>query len=373
MAVTPHTSGTIPIRGKSYTLPQSFTAQHGKDGKTDSEGNGGADGLTAGKTYYITQYATIKGTDTLTSWPYAISPTSKNEPLGWWQADLFPVATYTIKYRANYSGGTNPDDQTKTWGTPLTLRSAMTRTGYTFGGWNTNNSGTGTNYAAGASYKSDSAVTLYAKWTANTYTVKYNANGGTGSMSNSSHSYDAAKNLTANAFTRTGYRFIGWSKSADGDVEYDDQASVTNLTSTKGGTVNLYAQWTARTYRVILHGQGGKIENSQSVQYNAYFDGPVGGLNYGLSLPVPTRAGYNFIGWNDKDDGNGNYYIGSEIMNVVGGMVLYAIWEPAASLVTIQINGQPRRGMMHMYDDNGQLCYAIMTIYDEDGNGYYTC
>ena len=83
----------------------------------------------------------------------------------------FPVsypaaASYTVKYDAN--GGSNaPSSQTKYQGYNLTLTSdTPTRAGYAFNGWNTNSSGTGTNYSAGGTYSADSGVTLYAKWTA---------------------------------------------------------------------------------------------------------------------------------------------------------------------------------------------------------------
>ena len=75
------------------------------------------------------------------------------------------------------------------------------------------------------------------------YTVKFNANGGTGTMENESFAYGIGKALTANAFKRTGYTFQGWATSSGGAVVYKDKQYVTNLTSTAGATVNLYAVW----------------------------------------------------------------------------------------------------------------------------------
>ena len=82
---------------------------------------------------------------------------------------------------------------------------------------------------------------LYTAW--NTYTVKYNANGGSGSMSNTNATYNTAFNLRSNSFTRTGYNFGGWATSASGGAAYSNGQSVNNLTATDGGTVNLYAVW----------------------------------------------------------------------------------------------------------------------------------
>lgn len=100
-----------------------------------------------------------------------------------------------------------------------------------FGVYSTDNSTPGT-------------INVYAQWTPNTYTVKYNANGGTGITVNSSHTYDTAKNLNPNEFIKTGYKFIGWNTESDGSgTFYADEASVINLTAINNGIVNLYAQW----------------------------------------------------------------------------------------------------------------------------------
>lgn len=78
-----------------------------------------------------------------------------------------------------------------------------------------------------------------------TYSVQFNANGGSGSMSNQSFSFDKAKNLTMNGFTRTNYKFLGWTTNSDGSgTFYKDGENVVNLSSTNGAIVNLYAKWT---------------------------------------------------------------------------------------------------------------------------------
>ncbi len=77
-----------------------------------------------------------------------------------------------------------------------------------------------------------------------TYTVIYNANGGSGTMSNSTHTYGVEKALNANKFTRKGYTFLGWSTSSTATkATYTDKQSVKNLTTTNGDKVTLYAVW----------------------------------------------------------------------------------------------------------------------------------
>ena len=91
------------------------------------------------------------------------------------------------------------------------------------------------------------------------YTVKFNANGGSGTMANESFVYGTAKALTINTFTRTGYTFVGWAKSSTATTStYDDGQTVNNLTTTSGGTVNLYAVWQANTYTLTLNANGGE-------------------------------------------------------------------------------------------------------------------
>jgi uncharacterized repeat protein (TIGR02543 family) len=71
--------------------------------------------------------------------------------------------------------------------------------------------------------------------------IIFNANGGTGTMSNQFMSYLASANLITNTFTRAGYNFAGWATTVTGTVAYADGASYT-----MSGTadVTLYAQWT---------------------------------------------------------------------------------------------------------------------------------
>ena len=153
-----------------------------------------------------------------------------------------------------------------------------TMTGYTFDGWYTSD---GTKVSQ--TFTPTAPTELTAHWTPITYTVSYNGNGATsGETASSSHTYDVAKALTANGFKReftvtfdynysgstattatATAAFNGWAKTETGAVEYSDGASVTNLSSTDGDTVILYAIWT----------------------------------DVAVKFPTPTREGYDFSGW----------------------------------------------------------------------------
>lgn len=167
-------------------------------------------------------------------------------------ADFTTPAQYSVAYNANYGSGTVPASVTQNSDSSVTVASGsgLRRTGYTFNGWNTKADGSGTPYAAGDTISA--GATLYAQWAANTYTVKFNANGGTGTMADQGFTYvtdDAAgAQLSDNTFTKAGFHFAGWATSAGGAVVYSDQQSVKNLAS--GGSVTLYAVWVQNVYGI---------------------------------------------------------------------------------------------------------------------------
>jgi uncharacterized repeat protein (TIGR02543 family) len=131
---------------------------------------------------------------------------------------------------------------------------------------------------------------LFAKWTANDYTVKYDANGGdSGATASSSHTYGISSALTANGFTRAGHTFAGWATTADGAVVYANGANVLNLTAVEDGTVTLYAKWNINTYTVRFFDFTGTVQigSTQTVNWSsaATFE------------TAPSRVGRAFDEW----------------------------------------------------------------------------
>ena len=161
-------------------------------------------------------------------------------------------------------------------------------------------------------------VVIGVNWVANTYMVKYNANGGTGTTSSSSHTYGVAKQLTKNGFSRPGYTFIGWSTSSSGSAVYSDEQSVSNLTSTNGETVNLYAVWKANTYTITYDANGGSGAPSNQTA-NA-------GVATTLSSTIPVQVNYIFGGWNTSKNYTGTTYASGSSYNGSSDVTLYAVW-----------------------------------------------
>ena len=130
------------------------------------------------------------------------------------------------------------------YGTSLSeILPSPTKTGYHFVGWTDQDS-----HEITGEDKVVSAMTITGHFDANTYTVAFNPNTGSGSMEDQEFTYDdEAVALRKNSFERPGYKFVGWSTTAGGDAEYADEALIRNLTSENGATVNLYAKWDLRT------------------------------------------------------------------------------------------------------------------------------
>ncbi len=158
-------------------------------------------------------------------------------------ANWTSTSTYTVTYKPGAYGSGSQQIATKNANVALTLKGeTFTRKGYKQTGWTTSDGGAKA-YNLSASYTANAAITLYPVWTANTYTVKFNPNGGTGTMSNMAMTYDVAKNLPRNGFSKSGSDFAGWATTSDGGVFYQDGAKVNNLTTTQGATMTLYAKW----------------------------------------------------------------------------------------------------------------------------------
>lgn len=103
-----------------------------------------------------------------------------------------------------------------------------------------------------------SSDVTYTAYFSNNYKIVFNANGGTGSMSDQSFTNGVPQNLTSNTFTRTGYVFAGWNTQSDGGgTSYTNGQSVDALSSTPDGVVTLYAQW-RRPYVYIVNSDTNK-------------------------------------------------------------------------------------------------------------------
>lgn len=224
-----------------------------------------------------------------------------------------------------------------------------TKTGYTFNGWNSKSDGSGTNYAAGDSIShtftrqatwdhtetihgieynyftvsnQSHTTTIYAKWTVLTYTVSYNANGGSGAPSAQTKTYGVTLTLSSTQPTRTGYTFLGWSTSS----------TATSATYSAGGSytanaaATLYAVWQIITYTVSYNkGSNGTGTNSSATKtYN---------VTLTLNGAQFTRTGYAQTGWATSDGGAQAYSLGGSY-TANASVTLYPVWTATKSTVS---------------------------------------
>ena len=261
--------------------------------------------------------------------------------------------TYNIKYDQNVKSTSSsktvtdmPAAQAKTQEIDVTL-SSMTpkRNGYIFAGWSTSANGS-VEYKPGSRFTKDldsngASITLYAVWTPWKHTIHYNSNiptnapTGTTTVSNmpgdQTKTFDEKLMISSNKPTRKGYNFAGWSTSANGNVVYQPGAEYKN--DQNGGTVTLYAKWTAWKHTVTYdknvpaNSKKTDVKNMPGNQTKIYDQ------NLTLQSNVPTRIGYTFVKWTTNKDGTGTaYQPGSQYSynrDSDGGTVtLYAVWTP---------------------------------------------
>ena len=281
MALTVHTSATI--RGITYKQGDPFVCAYAGKGNGGSEGDGSsAAALTVGKTYYFLGYVTADDSGSNVVYPYRIgSGSSTSSAIGYYKAEVFPYATYTIKYNAN--GGTGaPSSQTKKHGVNLTLSSTKpTRTGYTFKAWALSqadaNNGTWY-YQAGSTCGRNENLTLYAVWEANSYTynIVYKSSSGvqlgTGTLSKD---YGTTNTVSPKSFT-------GYTSPSSQSVKWD---------STSAKTITF--TYTPTSYNVTINCNGGSGVSSRTYTIETAT----------FTLGAPTRTGHTFNGWTGS---NGN-------------------------------------------------------------------
>ena len=278
----------------------------------------------------------------------------------------------------NQGHGTQPAKKTGVrYGQKVTSPGNLTQTGWTFGGWYKQAACTQTwNFLTDT--MPNNALTIYAKWTANKYTVKFNGNKGTGtstvsgSVADQPFVYDTPQKLNENKFSRVGYTFKNWNTQADGKgTAYTNTQQVSNLASADGATVTLYAIWEANKYNVVFEknkGTGSTDVSGTMVNQEVTFD-----IETNLNKNQYSRKGYVFAGYDltstknpsvsgvDFPDNSTILVRADNFASYVKNnqITLYAIWR--ANSYTIRYNADDKRptGMMTpqnaTYDQNVTL------------------
>ena len=198
-----------------------------------------------------------------------------------------------------------------------------TRTGYTFGGWNTSKDGTGTSVTSSTA-KFANPTKLWSQWTPTNYTITYTLNDGTVATANPTSYNIETATFTLNNPTKTGHTFNGWTGS-------NGTTASTSVSIAKGSTGNksYTANWTANTYTVTLNTNGGTISS-----------GNVTGYTYGVGATLPTnitKTGYTFGGW-FNNSGCAGTAVTSITTTDLGNKTYYAKWTPTSYTITYNLD-----------------------------------
>ena len=266
------------------------------------------------------------------------------------------------------------------------------KTGYIAKGnaeWNTKADGSGTSYDqvvtsydangfAGVNLTTgDKTVTIYVNWTPKTYTVSYNCNGGTGSISSQTATYNKSFTIAKSGCTRTGYTFAGWTTKSDGT---DDGYGWTGWSDTwkydngqfgiASNKLALKARWTINKVTIKYNMNNGTWAGSKNTHLSANSSGYIlydsnvytETVNYGASQSSDGPANYNnsnyinisrsgYIAvkgaeWKTSDGSKtfnqATAYSASDFCNVSSGsctVVLYVNWTKAPPTITFSPNG----------------------------------
>ena len=232
------------------------------------------------------------------------------------KANGTPVV-YTITFNSN--DGSSVESQNVNAGEKLTEPTpAPTKEGFTFDGWYEDST-----FSKKFDFNTPITdnMTLYAKWTENKYTLTFDANGGSGTMTPIAD-LTGEYTLPSNGFTApSGKQFKGWSLTTDGAI-------VTKVDMTENKTV--YAIWEdiqVVTYTVTFDVNGGTSVASQNVNAGEKATEPT---------PAPTKEGFTFDGWYEDATLNTKFDFNTQIVSEI---TLYAKWIENKYTLTFDANG----------------------------------
>ena len=337
-AVWKSTASTLPLYAKWTVNSYPVTVE--------SNGNGTVGG---GGTYNYGSTVTLTATPAtgyhFVNWTFtgAKTGTSTSHTFTMPAGAVTATATFALNQRTisfNANGGTGSfASTTQNYGSQKVLPTmaqtgAITRSGYSFYGWNSNqtNANAGTReYTNGGTVASwtgshGATLTLYAVWVPN-YTVTYNANGRGAAPASQTLAYPTATNAQPNITGVTGWSCNGWNTQANGSgTAYAAGQLIKAANVVPTGNITLYAQWQQGVYTLNVDPNGGIWNGSDQVQSF------VQTLNTTLAIPAPTKAGAVFLGWAEVGPGHlgkivsGNpraIQVDPSFDTTVGGVAIY--------------------------------------------------
>ncbi|WP_407267837.1 InlB B-repeat-containing protein [Radiobacillus sp. PE A8.2] len=226
--------------------------------------------------------------------------------------------TYTFLHNVTFdtNGGSDVSRQSIEYNNVVVEPDAPTKTGFTFDGWYSD-----PDFNEKWNFDADTVtddITLYAKWTINSYLVSFDSNDGS-AVDSQSVDYNQLV-PEPDQPTKTGFIFGGWYSDPDFNNGWNfDSDTVTDDTT-------LYAKWTINSYLVSFDSNDGSAVDAQSVDYNQSVPEP----------DDPTKTGFTFDGWYSDPEFNNAWEFDSD--TVTDDTTLYAKWTINSYLVSFDSN-----------------------------------
>ena len=251
------------------------------------------------------------------------------------RASWTPI-TYTVTFHVNGGNELAEGETTKevTYDSAYGDLPTPTRTGYTFAGWFTVETG-GTAVTEATTVNITEDQTLYARWSVVMCTITFNPAGGSCGETTRDVAYSQACG-TLPVPTRSGYAFEGWFT----DAENGEQVSESTVITT---ALTLYAHWTVTSYTITYDLDGGTNGEGNPDQYT------VGDT---FTLQAPSKAGYIFAGWTGSNGADPQQSV-TISKGTTGNLNYTANW--TENTCTIQFIG---------YKGDGSSTDALYTITD---------
>lgn len=309
-----------------------------------------------------------------------------------WYIDWYPTSVLPTAYiKINFDSGVG--ERTYTWNGTNNVGTfpSATKTGYSHTGWKIS----GTTYSKNQTVTSDwvsarrtnGTLTATAVWTANTYTVSFNANGGSGAPSSQTKTYGVTLTLTTAKPTRTGYTFVEWNTKADGTgTNYASGGSYT-----ANSAVTLYAVWQSNVTCTITYDANGgadapasqsgyagtslalsttkpsKADTTSTVTLT--YDKVEDGATLSKSSDTVTKtATYTFTKWNTAADGSGTNYEPGQTITLSSDMTLYAQYSSVTTGSTSLPTGTLDQYVLQGFSKSASDITLVADPYSPDGD-----
>lgn len=259
--------------------------------------------------------------------PYTFAPTANITLTAKWAIN---TVSDTVKISPSGGGTVSPNPVTGQENTEIST-TATPATGYNFKYWRYNNLSASGGYSQNTINPMRITITgkrdITAVFELKSYTVTWNANGGTVSPASVSKTHGSTLGTlptpTRAATAEYSYTFAGWFTAASGGTQISSTTTVTR-------NVTYYAHWTAtkRSYTATFNSNGGSTPSPSSItkEYNTALG----------TLPTCSRTGYTFLGWYTASSGGTKI---STTTVVTKDITYYAQWSINSYTLTFNPNG----------------------------------